>query len=74
MDFDANGNPDVMGPRKMGEDGVARTRKMQDAFNDLHQKCMGAPTTTGEAARLYAIARTHLELASMAAVKAISRE
>ena len=73
MTFDDNGNPDVMGPRPLSAPQVDAVQALRLDFNALHQKCSSDPTTPPEAARLYAIARTHLEIACMAAVKAVSR-
>lgn len=73
MNFDANGNPDVMGSFKMDPSRVAEADELRLEFNALHTKLAGNPSLSGEAARLFAIARTHLELSCLAAVKAISR-
>ena len=73
MSFDANGNPDVMGSRSLSAPQLDSVNGLKLDFNALHKMCMGDPGTPPEAARLFAIARTHLELACMAAVKAISR-
>ena len=75
MGFDDNGNPDVMGPRPMSAQQVDAVQALRLDFNALHQKCMLPPSDNAspEALRLYAIARTHLEIACMAAVKAVSR-
>ena len=71
MPFDSRGNPDVAGPRQMSPSQITTAREVQDDFNALIAK-LSAPTND-EAARLFALARTHLEIASMLAVKAISR-
>lgn len=72
--FDAAGNPDVMGSRPLNEAQSAAAEKMRLECNLLITRMHGSPGSTPEALRLYAIARTHLELACMAAVKAISRD
>ena len=75
MTFDMNGNPDVMGSVLLSAQQIDAVNALKLDFNALHQKCMLPPSDNAspEALRLYAIARTHLEIACMAAVKAISR-
>lgn len=65
----------VMGSRPMSPDQIAYADELRRDFEALHGKLFVAGTNDGkgEAARLYAIARTQLELACMAAVKAVSR-
>jgi len=67
--------PDVMGSRPMNDEQARQADSLRAAFNHLHAMCTppdGTPMTP-EAARLFAVARTQLELACMAAVKAVSR-
>lgn len=71
--FDANGNPDVMGARILNPASVAAADALRLEFNALAAKLQGAPGQNAESARLFAIARTNLEISCMAAVKAISR-
>jgi len=71
--LDRNGHPDIMGPRPMNEELLGSARALQDAFNQVHAMCVDDGEPTPEAERLLAMARTHLEIASMCAVKAISR-
>ncbi len=73
-DFDANGNPDVMGSRVMTDDQKELADKLRLAFNAVNTMLQGNPVSTAEAMRLYAISRTHLEVACMTAVKAVSRD
>jgi hypothetical protein len=73
MPFDINGNPDVMGSRVLTPSQVDTVNSIKADFNALHARLSGTPDTRGDADRLLAIARTQLELACMAAVKAISR-
>ena len=73
---DKYGNPDVMGSRQMTQlqQEFAQLRlELREAFNAVHAKCQAPPGASPECQRLYAVARTQLELACMAAVKAISR-
>ena len=71
--FDANGNPDVMGARPLTSSQRDTVEHVIADFNALHAKLQGAPGTNADAGRLFAVARTQLELACMVAVKAISR-
>ncbi len=74
MQFDANGNPDVMGSRPLSQSQAEAIASIKADFNALHARLMSTPgASTPEAGRLFAIARTQLELACMAAVKAVSR-
>ena len=72
MILDKNGNPDVMGSRSLNAPQIVQVETLKLEFNALHQKLM--LSSSPEAARLFAIARTHLEIACMSAVKAISRD
>jgi hypothetical protein len=65
----------VMGSRQMTPEQAAYADELKRDFEALHGKLFVAGTHDGrgEAARLYAVARTQLELACMAAVKAVSR-
>ena len=65
----------TMGSRQMTPEQMAYTEELRHDFEALHGKLFVAGTHDGrgEAARLYAVARTQLELACMAAVKAVSR-
>jgi len=66
---------DVMGSRTMTDEQQRRAERLQQAFEQVHAMCSppsDAPVTV-ESGRLFAIARTQLELACMAAVKAVSR-
>lgn len=67
--------PDVMGSRPMTDEQQRRAETLRAAFNQLHAMCQPPPDVpvTAEAGRLFAVARTQLELACMAAVKAVSR-
>lgn len=71
--FDDNGNPNVMGSRPVSESQAGTIKSIHADFNALHARISGTPGANAEAARLFAVARTHLELACMAATKAISR-
>jgi len=71
--FDENGNPDVMGARVLTDAQIEEASNLKLAFNSLYRACMGNHVAPAEAARLFAMARTHLEIACMCAVKAISR-
>lgn len=64
-----------MGSRDMTAEQSAYADELRRDFEALHGKLFVAGTHDGrsEAARLYAVARTQLELACMAAVKAVSR-
>lgn len=75
MTLDANGNPDVMGSLEMTPDQIAMSNKLRLAFNALHAEIeLNASTLPKpEAARLFAMAKTHLELSCMAAIKGVSR-
>lgn len=73
MKLDTNGNPDVMGYRDMTQQQIAFAQELREAFNAVDAKLHGNPGSSPESLRLYAVARTQLELACMAAVKAISR-
>jgi len=68
-------NLKVMGSRPMTPEQSAFADELKRDFEALHGKLFVAGTHTGngDAARLYALARTQLELACMAAVKAVSR-
>lgn len=72
--LDARGNPDVMGPRKMRPDVFKDADHLRMEFNAIHMQLDRDPTSTPESARLLAMARGHLEIACLLAVKAISRE
>lgn len=65
----------VMDSRMMTLDQVAYADELKRDFESLHGKLFVAGTHDGhgEAARLYAVARTQLEIACMVAVKAVSR-
>lgn len=72
--FDSNGNPDVMGSREMTKSQLSSATEVREMFNDIHGRLMPTPGEHNpEAARLFALARTHLEMACMFAVKGISR-
>lgn len=70
---DKYGNPDVMGSRQMTQLQQEFAQELGEAFDAVHAKCQAPPGASPECQRLYAVARTQLELACMAAVKAISR-
>ena len=70
---DAYGNPDIMGSRPMSPEQFKRMDKLRLMFNAVHSELASDPGDTQEASRLFAVARTQLELSCMAAVKAISR-
>lgn len=72
---DANGNPDVMGSRPMSPQQIADADELRLAFNALHALIEKHASTLPkpEAGRMFSVAKTHLELACMAAVKGISR-
>jgi hypothetical protein len=72
--YDRNGNPDVMGSKPLGAKQISVVNDLKLEFNALHQKLCGTYMSANpEAARLLNIAKTHLELGCMAAVKAVSR-
>lgn len=66
---------DVMGSRPMTDAQMQQADRLRQAFEQLH--AMITPpndaAVTPEAGRLFAVARTQLELSCMAAVKAVSR-
>lgn len=75
MKYDANGNPDVCGSREMDAKQLEDVEALRLAFNELlaliDDKAMHLPNA--EAARMFAVAKTQLELAAMAAIKGVSR-
>ncbi len=66
---------DVMSSRPMTPEQIAFADELRRDFEALNGKLYLPGTHDGrsDAARLYALARTQLELACMAAVKAVSR-
>lgn len=72
-DFDENGNPDVMGSRPLTDSQKDTIAMLRREYNALHSRISGAPGQTPESARLFAMARTQLEISYMTAVKAVSR-
>lgn len=73
--MDANGNPDVMGARPMTPQQIADADEVRLAMNAAHAVIERHASTLPkpEAARLFAVAKTHMEIACMMAVKGISR-
>ena len=66
---------DVMGSREMNDAQKHQADRLRQAFEQLNAMLLppsGTPLTP-EAARLFSVARTQLELSCMAAVKAVSR-
>lgn len=66
----------VMGSRPMTQRQTAQADALRYQFEQLHSALMpppGNPAVTPEAQRLFAVARTQVELACLAAVKAVSR-
>jgi hypothetical protein len=67
---------EVMGPRSMTDRQMRQAENLQTLFENVN-KTITPPADeqmmTPEAARLFAVARTQLELACLAAVKAVSR-
>lgn len=66
---------DVMGTREMSDAQLAHASRLRAAFETLNGMLTPPAETpvTADAARLFAIARTQLELSCLAAVKAVSR-
>lgn len=71
---DIRGNPDVMGSRTMSPAAMAEAEHLKLDFNALHAHLDRGATSNPESARLMAMARSHLEIACLCAVKALSRE
>ena len=74
MTLDARGNPDVMGSRKMSPAVFAEADQLRMDFNALHAQLVRDDTSNPESARIMALARDHLEIACMLAIKSLSRE
>lgn len=72
--LDSRGNPDVMGSRKVSGAISLEMEQLKLDFNALHAQLHRDATDNPESARLMEIARTHLEIACMAAIKSLSRE
>lgn len=67
---------DVMGSRPMTQRQQAQADSLRRQFEQVHEAITPPkddPVVSPEAARLFAVARTQLELACLAAVKAVSR-
>ena len=71
---DANGNADIHGPRPMSPAQIGEARQLMNDFNALAVQLQRDDTSNPESARLMSMARSHLEIACMCAVKALSRE
>lgn len=74
MSTDARGNPDVMGSRPMSGAVQLEAEQLRLDFNALHLQLDRGATSNPESARLMAMARDHLEIACMCAIKSLSRE
>ena len=74
MTIDVRGNPDVMGSRKMDPAVFAEADALRMDFNALHAQLVRDATSNPESARLMGLARDHLEVACMCAIKSLSRE
>ena len=67
---------DVMGSRPMSDRQLKQAEALRQMFEQANAALtppQGDATMTPEAGRLFAVARTQLELACLAAVKAVSR-
>lgn len=72
---DSNGNPDVMGSRILSDKQLERIETLKLRINELLADEFARDSgMTNEQARLTAMARSHLEIAGVLMVKAISRE
>lgn len=66
----------VMGSRHMTAANGEKANKIRDAAEELHKLLFpnGTVVAGDESARLYAVARTQLEIACAMGVKAVSRD